>query len=79
MPLAVISFEPVLFVYVSALVTLYQFWIRTEFIGKLGPLEWVLNTPSHHRVHHGRNPRHLLALWITAGVVAGGGLLEGRA
>lgn len=34
---------------------LYQFWIHTEVIGKLGPLEWVLNTASHHRVHHGRN------------------------
>jgi hypothetical protein len=28
-------------------------------IGKLGPLEWVLNTPSHHRVHHARNPKYL--------------------
>ncbi|KAM3928826.1 alkylglycerol monooxygenase [Leptodactylus fuscus] len=35
---------------------LYQFWIHTEFINTLGPLELILNTPSHHRVHHGRNP-----------------------
>ena len=35
---------------------LYQFWIHTEVIDRLGPLEWILNTPSHHRVHHGRNP-----------------------
>ncbi|KYO26742.1 alkylglycerol monooxygenase isoform X1 [Alligator mississippiensis] len=35
---------------------LYQFWIHTEVIDNLGPLEWILNTPSHHRVHHGRNP-----------------------
>ncbi|XP_042910642.1 alkylglycerol monooxygenase-like [Parasteatoda tepidariorum] len=34
---------------------LYQFWIHTELIKSLGPLEYVLNTPSHHRVHHGRN------------------------
>ncbi|KAI1886114.1 hypothetical protein AGOR_G00210680 [Albula goreensis] len=34
---------------------LYQFWIHTELITHLGPLEWVMNTPSHHRVHHGRN------------------------
>ena len=34
----------------------YQFWIHTEVIDRLGPLEWILNTPSHHRVHHGRNP-----------------------
>ncbi|XP_029635337.1 alkylglycerol monooxygenase-like isoform X1 [Octopus sinensis] len=35
---------------------LYQFWIHTEYIRSLGPLEHILNTPSHHRVHHGRNP-----------------------
>ncbi|GFO39573.1 alkylglycerol monooxygenase [Plakobranchus ocellatus] len=35
---------------------LYQFWIHTECINTVGPLEYVLNTPSHHRVHHGRNP-----------------------
>jgi len=37
--------------------TLYQYWIHTELIGKLPPfIEYVMNTPSHHRVHHGRNP-----------------------
>jgi alkylglycerol monooxygenase len=44
---------------VSSFNTLYQFWIHTRLIGRLGPLEWVLNTPSHHRVHHGRNPRYV--------------------
>ncbi|XP_038300270.1 alkylglycerol monooxygenase isoform X12 [Canis lupus familiaris] len=34
---------------------LYQFWIHTEVINNLGPLELIINTPSHHRVHHGRN------------------------
>lgn len=34
---------------------LYQFWIHTETITTLGPLEYILNTPSHHRVHHGVN------------------------
>jgi hypothetical protein len=43
----------------SALNLLYQFWVHTEAIGKLGPLEWILNTPSHHRVHHARNPQYL--------------------
>lgn len=32
---------------------IYQFWIHTELVGTLGPLEWIFNTPSHHRVHHG--------------------------
>jgi alkylglycerol monooxygenase len=35
---------------------LYQFWIHTDVISNLGPFEYILNTPSHHRVHHGRNP-----------------------
>jgi sterol desaturase/sphingolipid hydroxylase (fatty acid hydroxylase superfamily) len=39
--------------------TLYQFWIHTDLIGKLGPIEWVFNTPSHHRGHHGVNPRYI--------------------
>jgi len=34
---------------------LYQFWIHTEIVDKCGPLEWIFNTPSHHRVHHGSN------------------------
>ena len=38
---------------------LYQFWIHTETIGRIGPPEVVLNSPSHHRVHHGSNPPYL--------------------
>jgi len=38
---------------------LYQFWIHTEAIDRLGPPEAVLNTPSHHRVHHGSNSQYL--------------------
>lgn len=34
---------------------LYQFFLHTEAVGRLGPLEWLFNTPSHHRVHHARN------------------------
>jgi sterol desaturase/sphingolipid hydroxylase (fatty acid hydroxylase superfamily) len=37
----------------------YQFWIHTDLIPKLGPAEEVLNTASHHRVHHGRNKRYI--------------------
>ena len=43
----------------SPINTLYQFWIHTELIDRLGPLEWILNTPSHHRVHHGANVEYL--------------------
>jgi sterol desaturase/sphingolipid hydroxylase (fatty acid hydroxylase superfamily) len=38
---------------------LYQYWIHTETIGRLGRPESVLNTPSHHRVHHGSNQRYI--------------------
>jgi sterol desaturase/sphingolipid hydroxylase (fatty acid hydroxylase superfamily) len=38
---------------------LYQYWVHTELIGRLGPAERVMNTPSHHRVHHGSNPQYL--------------------
>jgi alkylglycerol monooxygenase len=38
---------------------IYQFWVHTETIGKLGFLEWFMNTPSHHRVHHASNTRYL--------------------
>lgn len=58
-PLAGIGFPPALFAVSLALNTLYQFWIHTRTIDKLGPLEWVLMTPSHHRVHHGRNPIYI--------------------
>jgi|CXWL01.1.fsa_nt_gi sterol desaturase/sphingolipid hydroxylase (fatty acid hydroxylase superfamily) len=53
LPLALAGFPPILFLACSSFDTLYQFWIHTRTIDKLGPLEWVLNTPSHHRVHHG--------------------------
>jgi alkylglycerol monooxygenase len=59
LPLAVLGFPPLTFLTTAAANTVYQFWIHTRAIGKLGPLEWVLNTPSHHRVHHGRNPRYI--------------------
>lgn len=59
LPIAVIGYNTTDFVLVSALNTLYQFWIHTETINKLGWFEYVFNTPSHHRVHHGRNPKYI--------------------
>jgi sterol desaturase/sphingolipid hydroxylase (fatty acid hydroxylase superfamily) len=59
LPLALIGFPPLMFLTVSSVDTLYQFWIHTRAIGRMGPLEWVLNTPSNHRVHHGRNPKYI--------------------
>ncbi len=59
LPLALIGIPPLIYLAAISLNTLYQFWIHTELIGKLGPLEAVLNTPSHHRVHHARNDVYL--------------------
>ena len=59
LPLAWVGFPPLMFLTLSSVNTLYQFWIHTRTIGKLGPFEWVLNTPSNHRVHHGRDPKYI--------------------
>jgi alkylglycerol monooxygenase len=59
LPLAVLGVSPLVFLTCNALNTVYQFWIHTRLVGRLGPLELVLNTPSHHRVHHGINPRYI--------------------
>lgn len=59
LPLAFVGFDPLMFLTLSAFNTLYQFWIHTRTIKSMGPLEWILNTPSHHRVHHGSNPKYI--------------------
>jgi alkylglycerol monooxygenase len=59
LPLAWIGFDPITTVAVIAFNTLYQFWIHTELIKNLGWFEWIFNTPSHHRVHHGSNPEYI--------------------
>jgi alkylglycerol monooxygenase len=59
LPLAFAGFRTEDFVLISAYNTLYQFWIHTEAINKMGWFEYVFNTPSHHRVHHGRNPKYI--------------------
>jgi sterol desaturase/sphingolipid hydroxylase (fatty acid hydroxylase superfamily) len=58
-PIMVIGFAPWMFFTVHGFNLIYQFWVHTKHIKKLGPLEWVLNTPSHHRVHHGVNNPYL--------------------
>lgn len=59
LPLGFIGFSPLLFLVCAQIDTIYQFGIHTRTIGKLGPLEWFMNTPSHHRVHHGKNPKYI--------------------
>ncbi|MEX1190218.1 MAG: sterol desaturase family protein [Bacteroidia bacterium] len=59
LPLAIIGFDPLVTVTVIAVNTLYQFWIHTELIKNMGWFEYIFNTPSHHRVHHGSNPEYI--------------------
>jgi len=55
-----VGFHPAMIGFVSGLNLIYQFWIHTEVIKKCPPwFEAVMNTPSHHRVHHGINARYL--------------------
>ena len=57
--LPLIGFQPVMILTMQDISLIYQFWIHTEVLRTLGPLEAFFNTPSHHRVHHATNMRYL--------------------
>lgn len=58
-PLIMLGFDPRMVTILLAINLNYQFFLHSEAIPRLGPLEWVLNTPHHHRAHHARNPEFL--------------------
>jgi sterol desaturase/sphingolipid hydroxylase (fatty acid hydroxylase superfamily) len=58
-PMIWLGFPPPAVFAALALNLLYQFWIHAPWIPRLGPLEWVLNTPTHHKVHHASNAEYL--------------------
>jgi len=58
-PIMLLGFAPWMFALMHGFNLIYQFWIHTKLIKRLGWLEYVLNTPSHHRVHHGVNNPYL--------------------
>lgn len=58
-PLCWLGFHPKAIAIALGINLLYQFWLHTELIPKLGWLEWIFNTPSHHRVHHASNSEYL--------------------
>ena len=65
LPLAWIGFAPLAIGAMLSAGLIYQFFLHTAFPVRLGPLEWILNTPAHHRVHHSCNvelPRQELRL-----------------
>ena len=59
LPIAFLGFPAHMILIQMSVSLLYQYWIHTETIRTLGPLEYVMNTPSHHRVHHGSNPEYI--------------------
>ena len=59
-PLVLLGFHPAFIFFAGGLNLVYQYWIHTETIDKMPAwFEAVMNTPSHHRVHHAINPRYL--------------------
>jgi sterol desaturase/sphingolipid hydroxylase (fatty acid hydroxylase superfamily) len=60
MPLAIVGFDPALILFVGSVNMSYQFFIHTERVNKLpAAIEFLFNTPSHHRVHHATNERYI--------------------
>ena len=60
LPLPLLGFDTAMILSMITLSLFYQFWIHTPSVKRLpAPIEWLLNTPSHHRVHHASNPRYL--------------------
>ena len=59
MVLPVLGLDPLMIAVAGVVSTLWGVVGHTQIIDKLGPLEWVFNTPSHHRVHHGSNPEYI--------------------
>src|SRR5690606_4025944 len=59
-PVAFLGFHPVIFFIVNQIAVLFQFWVHTEYIGRLHPaIEYIFATPSNHRVHHGSQEKYI--------------------
>ena len=59
LPLALLGLPLPLFLVLLGAQLVYQFWIHSQHVGRLGVLEWFMVTPSNHRVHHGQNDRYI--------------------
>lgn len=60
LPIAILGFDPKIFTTAAGINILYQFWIHTQMISKLPRIiEYIFNTPSHHRVHHAVNKQYI--------------------
>ena len=70
LPLAVLGVSPAVYIAVDVAHALFTYFLHARFVGTLGPVGWVFNTPAHHRLHHstasahfGRNYGGVLLLW----------------
>ena len=59
LPMVILGVPPLIFVAVGGLNLIYQYWVHTELIGKLGWYEKIFITPSNHRIHHAKNPEYI--------------------
>ncbi|RDS79884.1 sterol desaturase family protein [Dyella monticola] len=59
LPVMMLGFDPRMVIILLALDLRFQFFLHTEARINLGPLEWILNTPAHHRVHHASNAPYI--------------------
>ena len=59
MIMPILGFDPTIIAVAGVISTLWGIVGHTQIVGKLGPLEYIFNTPSHHRVHHGSNPQYI--------------------
>lgn len=59
MYLPLIGFDPIMVMTMMSFSLIYQFWVHTKTIKRMGFLELFMNTPSHHRVHHASNVQYL--------------------
>ena len=59
LPMVILGVPPLIFVAVGGLNLIYQYWVHTEHIGKLGWYEKIFITPSNHRIHHAKNPEYI--------------------
>lgn len=60
LPMAFVGFHPLIFFVANQIAVLFQFWVHTEYVPKLHPwIEYLIATPSNHRVHHGSQEKYL--------------------
>jgi sterol desaturase/sphingolipid hydroxylase (fatty acid hydroxylase superfamily) len=59
LPLLLVGFDPLMVMTVQVISLFYQELLHTQLVPRLGPIEWIFNTPRHHAIHHGSNPPYL--------------------